>query len=108
MPTEIVPGTSASTLINVFTVAPERQKEALDILVEATDKHIRHLPGFISANFHVSDDRTRIVNYAQWETPDSWRAMLDNPECLEHIEAVSKFTQPDYHLYQVVSTHAGS
>ena len=48
------------------------------------------------------------MNYAQWATPDSWRAMLDNAECLEHIEAVSKCTEPEYHLYRVVSIHAGS
>lgn len=105
MPTQIIQGTSVSTLINIFKVAPERQMEAVELLIEATDKHIRQLPGFISANFHLSDNGTRIVNYAQWETPDAWHAMLDNPECVKHIEEVKKFTEPDYHLYQVHSTH---
>lgn len=69
MPTQIIQGTSVSTLINIFKVAPERQMEAVELLIEATDKHIRQLPGFISANFHLSDNGTRIVNYAQWKRP---------------------------------------
>ena len=44
-------------MTTVFAVAPDRQQEAVDLLIEATDKHIKHLPGFISANFHVSDER---------------------------------------------------
>ena len=54
------------TLINVFTVAPEKQQELVDLLVGATQKTIRHLTGFISANIHRSLYGHRVVNYAQW------------------------------------------
>ena len=33
------------TLINVFTVEPENQQRLVDMLVEATEKMMRNLPG---------------------------------------------------------------
>jgi antibiotic biosynthesis monooxygenase (ABM) superfamily enzyme len=44
------------TLINVFTVAPEKQEALVALLIEATKQTMRHLPGFISANIHKSYD----------------------------------------------------
>jgi len=32
------------TLINVFTVEPEKQQTLVDMLVEATEKTMKHLP----------------------------------------------------------------
>ena len=69
--TTIVEKKPVCTLINVFTVKPERQQELLDVLTEATEEVIKHLPGFISANFHKSVDGVRVANYAQWENPGS-------------------------------------
>jgi quinol monooxygenase YgiN len=105
MDTRIVEGASLTTMINLFKVAPERQQDALDILVEATDQHIRHRPGFISANLHVSEDGTRIVNYTQWKDPGSLEAMIADPACRHHIDAVAEFTEPDFRLYRVHSVH---
>lgn len=56
------------TLINVFTVSPDKQQQLVDLLVEATEKTMRHLPGFISANIHRSFDAKKVVNYAQWKS----------------------------------------
>jgi antibiotic biosynthesis monooxygenase (ABM) superfamily enzyme len=58
-------GRDILTLINVFTVAPEKQEELVDLLIEATEQTMRHLPGFISANIHKSYDGRRVVNYTQ-------------------------------------------
>ncbi len=44
---------------------------------------MRHMPGFISANLHVSADRRHIANYAQWRSRADYDAMLKNPECFE-------------------------
>jgi hypothetical protein len=51
----------------VFTVAPARQQELVQLLVKATEEVMQHQPGFISANIHASADGERVVNYAQWE-----------------------------------------
>lgn len=105
MPTTITTNSDVTTLINVFTVDPADQERVLDTLIEATDKYIRHIPGFIAANFHASTDGTRVVNYAQWASPEDWKAMLADPDCAAHIGEVMRISQPEYHLYRVVSTH---
>jgi hypothetical protein len=50
------------TLINVFTVDPARQEELVRVLDEATDKVIKHSPGFVSANIHPSLDGRHAAN----------------------------------------------
>jgi len=57
-------GRDVLTLVNVFTVKPENQQKLVDMLVEATDKTMKKLPGFISASIHRSLDGTKVVNYA--------------------------------------------
>ena len=68
-----------ATLINVFVVEPDRAADLAALLVEATDNVMRHRPGFRSANIHVSTDRTRVLNYAQWDSPEAYAAMLADP-----------------------------
>ncbi|MGH7866163.1 MAG: antibiotic biosynthesis monooxygenase [Candidatus Dormibacteraceae bacterium] len=48
------------TLINVFTVDPEKQDRLVKLLDTATEETIRHLPGFISANIHRSRRRSSV------------------------------------------------
>lgn len=94
------------TLINTFTVAPENVDDLLDALGQATEQTMRHMPGFISANFHVSDDRRHVANYAQWRSKADFEAMLKSPAAQKHMkEAVSlaKSAQPViYSLCQTV------
>lgn len=90
------------TLINVYTIDPERQQELLDLLIDATEQVMKKLPGFVSANFHKSLDGTRVSNYAQWESKETLEAMLQHPEAQGHIKACLNMVQNmDYHLYTV-------
>src|SRR5262245_10476851 len=85
------------TLINTFTVAAENADDLLDVLSQATEQTMRHIPGFISANFHVADDRRHVTNYAQWHSKADFEAMLKSPAAQKHMkEAVSiaKSAQP--------------
>ncbi|MFD7614976.1 antibiotic biosynthesis monooxygenase family protein [Streptomyces sp. NPDC059828] len=96
-----------ATLINVFTVAPDRQAELIALLAQATEETMKRQPGFICANFHASQDGERVINYAQWETEDHYRAMLNNPEARVHMDkaaTIATDTQP--RLYRVESTHS--
>jgi quinol monooxygenase YgiN len=68
-----------ATLINVFTVEPERARQLADLLTAATEDVIQHIDGFISANIHISTDGTRVVNYAQWSDAAALQAMLQDP-----------------------------
>jgi quinol monooxygenase YgiN len=97
-------GASPLTLINVFTVAPERQQDLVRALEEATERSIRHCPGFVSVNIHASLDGTRVVNYAQWESKEDLEAMLADPGSAGHIKQISALASSDPQLYQVTTT----
>jgi heme-degrading monooxygenase HmoA len=97
-----------ATLINVFTVAPERAAELAEMLRTATEETMRFAPGFISANIHVSTDGTRVVNYAQWQSAEAYRAMLHDPIAREHMGVCAAVTTSfEPRLYTVESVHAG-
>ena len=78
-------GAEIFTLINVFSVAPDHQQELANVLIEATEHTIRHLPRFVSANIHTSFDGRHVVNYAQWHSRDAYEAMLRNPDARPHM-----------------------
>lgn len=97
---------SHATLINVFTVEPGNAAELAALLDRATEQVMRHVPGFVSANIHVSTDGTRVVNYAQWENPQAYQAMLADPTAREHMGAAAALAEGfDPHLYTVESVH---
>ncbi len=103
--TTIESGSRVATLINVFTVTSENQQRLVDLLVEATDEVMQHLPGFVSAAIHASLDGTRVVNYAQWRTVEDFRAMLENPVAAPHLRAAGGLATFEPHLYEVMSVH---
>jgi len=86
--TTITTDKSLVTLINIFTVSPENQQRLVDLLVEATQRTMRNLPGYISANIHKSLDGTRVTNYAQWRSQEDFEAIGKNPEAAVHMRAV--------------------
>ena len=86
------PSDNYAVLINTFIVRPEQADTLLKVLTEATDS-MRVLPGFVSANLHLSYDRTRVVNYAQWRSEDDFRAMLQNPRAQPHMEVAAELAE---------------
>jgi quinol monooxygenase YgiN len=95
-----------ATLINNFTVEPDRATELAALLRTATENVMRHQPGFRSANIHVSTDSTRVVNYAQWDSEEAFNAMLANPTTQQHMaDAAGLAISFDPHLYTVESVH---
>jgi heme-degrading monooxygenase HmoA len=98
--------TDCATLINVFTVEPESAAELATLLASATEDVMQHQPGFRSANIHLSTDRTRVVNYAQWDSAEAYQAMLSDPTAREHMAtAAAVAVSFDPHLYTVESVH---
>jgi quinol monooxygenase YgiN len=94
-------GRDVLTLVNVFTVRPENQQKLVDMLVEATDKAMKKLPGFISASIHRSLDGTKVVNYAQWRSKTDFDAMRQNPAAQPHMAAVAAIATFDPILCEV-------
>jgi quinol monooxygenase YgiN len=104
--TTLDPGAGYITIINTYAVAPERVEALLDFLVRSTHEAIRHVPGFISANFHVNFERTQVVNYAQWKSREAIAAAREIPRVLalmrEQLEIADSFTPIQYELRQSV------
>lgn len=95
-----------ATLINVFTVEPDRSRELVELLSQATEDVMRHVPGFISANIHLSADGTRVANYAQWQSVEAYKAMLSDPAAREHMGKCAQVAVSfDPHQYTVESVH---
>jgi heme-degrading monooxygenase HmoA len=100
--TVIQTGSTPLTLINVFTVAPERRGDLIAHLQDATERIMRYQRGFVSANIHASLDGTRVVNYAQWETREDFEAMLANPPARAHMAAALEIAvSAEPKLYEV-------
>lgn len=77
-----------ATLINTFEVEPEHVDALVRVLKDATET-MRQMPGFVSANLHVSRDRTRVVNYAQWVSDGDMQAMLHHADAQPHLKAAA-------------------
>ena len=83
-------GTSVMTLVNIFTVAPEKQQELADLLIRATHETMQHRPGFVSASIHRSTDGKKVINYAQWRSAADFKAMRDDAGAKVHMEAAAR------------------
>jgi len=97
------------TLINTFTVDPARAEELLDLLVRATEETMRHLPGFVSANLHLSPDRRHVANYAQWRSRADFDAMLRIPAAQAHMRQAAGIADGfDPILYELRHVHVAA
>ena len=104
--TTLDPGAGHLTIINTYMVAPDRAEELLDLLVRATET-VGRVPGFVSANFHLSLDRTQVVNYAQWQSREALVAAAANPEVMARIreagQVADSFAPVQYELKRSVT-----
>jgi heme-degrading monooxygenase HmoA len=100
-------GSAVVMLINVYEVAPEKQAEVAQLFGDATEKAMRHLPGFVFVNIHRRLDGTRVANYTQWASKEEFERMLRSPEAPAEMKkfaaAAAKSVAPV--LYQVSSVH---
>jgi len=88
--TTLDPAAGYVTIINTYAVAPERSAELLAFLIRSTTETLRHVRGFVSANFHTNVDGTEVVNYAQWQNREAILAARDNPEVAARISEGGK------------------
>ena len=86
--TTLDPDDNYVTLINTFQVEPEHADELAELLHHASEV-MSALPGFVSANLHVSEDKTRVVNYAQWRSKADLEAMYRNPDAQPHMKSAA-------------------
>jgi heme-degrading monooxygenase HmoA len=89
----IRPNDSSIVLIKTFYVVPGRAGELAQLLIEATDTVIRHQPGFISANLHISLHKKRVVHYARWRSKEDFEAMRSNPDARPQMEQAASIAE---------------
>jgi len=92
------------TLINVFTVDPSKQQQLVDLLTQATESSVRHIPGFISASLHRSLDGAKVAMYAQWRSVEDYQAMRKNAATLPYMEQALALAKFESGMYNVVET----
>ena len=101
--TTIAKDANCVTLINVFTVEPEKQQQLLSLLTELTTNSMRHLPGFVSGSIHRSLDGTRVAIYGQWRTLADLKNMVRTRESIPQMQAALTLTSgTDAKVYEVV------
>lgn len=76
---EISPERDDYTVFVILNVDPENQRELLDALAEP-DEWIKTVPGYRSHTYYRGIDGTFVVNYAQWESKESYDAFHALPE----------------------------
>ena len=90
--TALDPNDHYVTLINTFQVKPEHAEELMELLHHASEV-MSTLPGFVSANLHVSEDKKRVVNYAQWRNKTDLDAMYRNPVAQPHMKSAAALAE---------------
>lgn len=90
--TTLDPNDNYVTLINTFQVKPEYADKLTELLYHASEV-MRNVPGFISANLHISEDKTRVVNYAQWRDKSDLEAMYRNSEAQPHLKSAADLAE---------------
>lgn len=66
------------TFINIFTVKPEKQQQALQNIQRVYQEVVRNQPGFISAELLQSNDGNRVTAIARWESEENVATLRDN------------------------------
>ncbi|MGI5219382.1 antibiotic biosynthesis monooxygenase family protein [Nocardia sp. CA-290969] len=92
-----------ATFINIISVDPAKQQEVVDILSQGTDDLIRHRPGFVSVTLLASADGSKVINIAEWESPDAAKATLGDPAAQEFAKKVAALGTPDPGVYKKVA-----
>ena len=94
-------------LVNVFTV-DQAEEEALVAAWKHDADFMKAQPGYISTQLHqgIAGSST-FINYAVWESVDSFRAAFTNPEFQSRIEAYPESAAASPHLFRklAVSGH---
>jgi hypothetical protein len=99
----IKPDTQIVTQINVFTVPVGQQQLLIDFLIE-TARFASTIPGWISASVHRSHDGTRVVNYAQSESPEAAQRIIERLRAEGWLDRNKAFGTAHPGLYDVVFT----
>ncbi|WP_299613020.1 antibiotic biosynthesis monooxygenase [uncultured Tateyamaria sp.] len=72
-----------------FRVTRGRAEPLMQAIFEHLDDWVRRCDGFVSSNFHVSDDGHHVINYAQWRDKAAFEAFRQHPRQFELQGAIA-------------------
>lgn len=91
------------TLVNLFTVEPEKQHSAATKIAEIYRTIVSKQPGFISAKIHTSLDGTRVAAIAHWKSEADLKAMQQTPEFQNSLGTLQgEIVSAEPHLFEVM------
>ena len=104
--TTLDPRDGYTILINTFKVKPGQADALVAALTKATEETVKKIPGFVSANLHVSLDGKQVVNYAQWRSKADFERAMQVPEFQAHVKEMhGLFESFDPVLYELRYSH---
>ncbi|BCL82260.1 hypothetical protein ccbrp13_47250 [Ktedonobacteria bacterium brp13] len=89
-------------MLNIFRVEPQNCDELLAVLHEVTQAIYKD-PGFVSATFHASFDKTEVFNYAVYNgTQEEQGAMLKQPGHRQLMQRCLQLSTSNERIYSHV------
>ena len=88
------------TVIVNFKVEPETQAEALEKIGHYIETFLSQQPGFVQSRLHKSIDGMRIVNYAQWESEEYFRAFAEKAVSHPDLSTLREY-KPEAGFFEV-------
>ncbi|MDZ8105605.1 MAG: antibiotic biosynthesis monooxygenase family protein [Nostoc sp. DedQUE12a] len=81
--------------MNIFTVNPGKQEDAFERIQQIYTEVVQSQPGFLDAQLLKSDDGSKVVAIAHWESADQLVALRQHPRFQElhdeeFYEAIAK------------------
>lgn len=96
---------SIFTVVVTFQTTPATQQEATDKIWDYIETFLSKQPGCISSSLHKSFDGKNLINYAQWETADHFKAFSEKARGHPDLPALLEYKpSPQFHsVYKTVS-----
>ncbi|WP_016699213.1 hypothetical protein [Actinoalloteichus spitiensis] len=77
-------GCVVAVMVDLGHTDPVAARKWVDEMVDGTSEHgtdhDQPLPGLVAAHFHVGLDGSRILNYAEWTSPEAHRSAIPGPD----------------------------
>lgn len=90
-------------LINVFTIEPSDEEELIAAWSHDAE-FMKQQSGYISTQLHKAiGDSPTFINYAVWESVESFRAAFENPEFQRRIGRYPENAVVSPHLFKKLS-----
>ncbi|MGI5219339.1 antibiotic biosynthesis monooxygenase family protein [Nocardia sp. CA-290969] len=92
-----------ATFINIIDVDPEKQQDVIALLTKGTEEVIQHRPGFVSVRVLAAADGSKVINIAEWASPEDAKATLGDPAAQQFAKQVAALGTPNPGVYRQVA-----